>query len=125
MPSAPDKLRVQRRLVLAAHDCKICSRMCESRRVLTDLNGSWSAKIMFIAEAPGRLGAERTGIPLFGDRTGDRFDQILKVMDLRRSEVFITNAFRVPHGEEGDQVLGRICICGDNMRCAVLCCAVL
>jgi uracil-DNA glycosylase family 4 len=47
---------------------------------------------MFIAEAPGRLGAEVTGIPLFGDRTGDRFEELLAAMSWRRSSVFITNA---------------------------------
>lgn len=58
---------------------------------------------MFIGEAPGRLGAERTGIPFFGDRTGDRFEEILRVMDLRRSEVFITNAVLCnPRDERGN-----------------------
>lgn len=63
-----------------------------SRRVLTQLNGNWNAHVMFIAEAPGRLGAEVTGVPLFGDRTGDRFEELLKVMGWSRSAVFITNA---------------------------------
>lgn len=47
---------------------------------------------MFVAEAPGRLGAEITGIPLFGDRSGDRFEELLKAMGWSRSRVFITNA---------------------------------
>ena len=47
---------------------------------------------MFIAEAPGRLGAEISGIPLSGDRTGDRFDQLLAAMNWDRTKVFITNA---------------------------------
>ena len=47
---------------------------------------------MFVAEAPGRLGAERTGIPLFGDRTGDRFEELLGAMRWNRRDVFITNA---------------------------------
>lgn len=63
-----------------------------SRRVLGDLNGDWNARVMFVAEAPGRLGAEVTGVPLFGDRTGDRFDQLLSAMDWSRSALFVTNA---------------------------------
>jgi uracil-DNA glycosylase family 4 len=63
-----------------------------SRRVLTDHNGDWNAEVMFVAEAPGRLGAEVTGIPLFGDRTGDRFEELLKAMRWSRSAIFITNA---------------------------------
>ncbi len=66
--------------------------MSHSRRVLTDLNGSWGADVMFVAEAPGRLGAELTGIPLFGDRTGDRFEGLLSQMGWQRSCLFITNA---------------------------------
>lgn len=66
--------------------------MADSRRVLSDLNGSWETQIVFVAEAPGRLGAEVTGVPLFGDRTGDRFEELLGVMGWQRSSVFITNA---------------------------------
>jgi len=74
-----------------------------SRRVLGDLNGSWTADIVFVAEAPGRLGAEKTGIPLFGDRTGDRFEQLLCEMKLKRNEVFITNAILCnPRSKEGN-----------------------
>lgn len=74
-----------------------------SRKVLSDLNGDWSSQILFVAEAPGRLGAEVTAIPLFGDRTGDRFEEILKQMRLRRSEVFITNAVLCnPRDEAGN-----------------------
>jgi uracil-DNA glycosylase family 4 len=66
--------------------------MGNSKRVLTDLNGPWDAQVVFVAEAPGRLGAEVTGVPLFGDRTGDRFEELLSAMGWNRSDVFITNA---------------------------------
>jgi uracil-DNA glycosylase len=92
LQSSPNELHARYRLFSAVNECEACPRMCHSRRVLTDLNGSWVAKIMFVAEAPGRLGAEKTGVPLFGDRTGDRFDELLSAMALKRSEVFITNA---------------------------------
>jgi uracil-DNA glycosylase family 4 len=72
--------------------CTLCERMSCSRRVLSDLNGDWTADVVFVAEAPGRLGAEKTGIPLFGDRTGDRFDELLREMGLNRNRIFITNA---------------------------------
>src|SRR5271163_2359347 len=79
-------------LLQDAKSCMLCKRMACSRRVLTDLNGDWNADILFVAEAPGRLGAEKTGIPLFGDRTGDRFERLLKEMRLERQQIFITNA---------------------------------
>jgi uracil-DNA glycosylase family 4 len=47
---------------------------------------------MFIAEAPGRFGADRTGVPLHGDRTGDNFEALLETAGLSRSDCFITNA---------------------------------
>jgi len=83
---------LREQLVEDAQACVLCPRMSRSRRVLGDLNGPWDAKVMFVAEAPGRLGAEKTGIPLFGDRTGDRFDELLQAMHWHRCDVFITNA---------------------------------
>ncbi len=67
------------------------------------MNGDWASDIFFVAEAPGRLGAEKTGIPLFGDRTGDRFDLLLHAMGLERNNVFITNAIVCnPRDENGN-----------------------
>jgi uracil-DNA glycosylase family 4 len=79
-------------LISDAQNCLLCPRMGESRRVLSVCNGDWNAKVMFVAEAPGRLGAEVTGIPLFGDRTGNRFEELLTAMEWGRSTVFVTNA---------------------------------
>ncbi len=90
-------------LITDAQACCMCPRMSRSRRVLTDLNGPWDADVMFVAEAPGRLGAELTGIPLFGDRTGDRFEELLASMGWKRSEVFMTNAVLCnPRDEKGN-----------------------
>jgi len=55
-------------------------------------NGNLASRVLFVAEAPGRLGADRTGIPLYGDRTGDNFEALLGNVGWRREEVFITNA---------------------------------
>lgn len=58
---------------------------------------------MFVAEAPGRLGAEVTGVPLLGDRTGDRFEELLRHVGWRRSELFLTNAVLCnPRDEQGN-----------------------
>ena len=51
---------------------------------------------MFIAEAPGRNGAERTKIPIYGDPSGDNFENILNKASfgkIGRKDIFITNAF--------------------------------
>jgi uracil-DNA glycosylase family 4 len=47
---------------------------------------------MFIAEAPGRHGADRTAIPIYGDATGQNFEMMLTGVGLRREDVFVTNA---------------------------------
>src|SRR5882762_2926606 len=94
---------VNRQLLQEVQTCTLCERMTCSRRVLSDLNGDWDAPVLFVAEAPGRLGAEKTGIPLFGDRTGDRFELLLCEMGLARNEVFITNAILCnPRNEQGN-----------------------
>jgi uracil-DNA glycosylase family 4 len=47
---------------------------------------------MFIAEAPGRGGAERTGIPFSGDFSGRTFERLLGEVGWTRDDIFITNA---------------------------------
>ena len=66
--------------------------MADQSAVLSAANGSVNAKLFFVAEAPGRFGAGRTGIPFCGDRSGDNFEELLAHIGLKRSEVFITNA---------------------------------
>jgi len=79
-------------LVESVQHCDLCSRLCDRRRVLSKANGNVNAKVLFIAEAPGRLGADRTGVPLHGDRTGDNFESLLGNIGWRREDLFITNA---------------------------------
>lgn len=62
------------------------------RPVLGPRNGNLDAKIMFIAEAPGRLGAEIYRVPLYGDASGKNFDQFLLSSGLSRDDIFITNS---------------------------------
>src|SRR5688500_851632 len=62
------------------------------RRVLGPANGPLDARVLFVAEAPGRLGGDRTGVPLTSDQTGRNFARLLEHAGLRRDEVFVTNA---------------------------------
>lgn len=66
--------------------------MSQSRRIFGPANGPFAARIMLVGEAPGRLGAERTGVPFFGDRSGDRLSQLLVEAEWPREEIFLTNA---------------------------------
>ncbi len=72
--------------------CRRCPAMEGRRRVLTTANGDIDAPIMFIAEAPGRGGAERTGVPFSGDFSGRTFERLLGEGGWTRDDVFITNA---------------------------------
>lgn len=60
--------------------------------MLSTANGPLSARLLFVAEAPGRFGADVSGVPLHGDRTGRAFEDLLSVAGMTRDEVFVTNA---------------------------------
>jgi len=80
------------RLVAEAAACVRCPAMCERAAVLSKLNGRVDARMMFIGEAPGRKGADRTRVPFSGDLSGKNFDRFLDSAGLARSEIFITSA---------------------------------
>jgi len=87
-----EKRRQFRALVSEAAACIRCPAMCERTAVLSDLNGPIDARVMFIGEAPGRKGADRTRIPFSGDQSGRNFERFLTSINLQRSEIFITSA---------------------------------
>jgi len=83
--------------------CEKCPRMCNSQRVLNRSGGSLTADIMFIGEAPGRLGADNSGIPFHGDKSGHNFEELLDFAQIDRSKIFVTNAVLCnPKDEKGN-----------------------
>src|SRR5712692_7917746 len=86
--------KLERFLALAAEaaGCTLCPAMCERTAVLGELNGPVEARVMFIGEAPGRKGADRTRIPFSGDQSGKNFERFLASIGLKRAEIFITSA---------------------------------
>jgi len=80
-----------RRLRRRVHGCFACRDM-NHVHVLNDSNGPLGARVMFIGEAPGRLGAARSGVPFTSDQSGLRFERLLGAAGLRRDELFLTNA---------------------------------
>lgn len=92
------------------YNCQLCSNLVESRK--TEVwkkpvygSGNLDSKIMFIGEAPGRLGAGRTGIPFKGDKSGDLlywcFDEVVKKPLL--DNYYITNIVKcLPKSFEGN-----------------------
>src|SRR6266516_8104267 len=97
-----EKRRKFQALVSEAAACIRCPAMCERTAVLSDLNGPIDARVMFIGEAPGRKGADRTRMPFSGDQSGKNFDRFLASIGLSRAQIFITSAALCnPRSESG------------------------
>jgi uracil-DNA glycosylase len=79
-------------LVAEAAACQLCPALCERRAVLSERNGNLNPRVLFIAEAPGRQGGDRTRVPLSGDQSGRNFARFISSINLQRDQVFITNA---------------------------------
>jgi uracil-DNA glycosylase family 4 len=75
-----------------AGSCRVCPDLADKKAVLSELNGHLDPKVFFIAEAPGRQGADRTRRPFYGDKSGENFQKFLDSIDLKREDIFITNA---------------------------------
>ena len=87
-----DKEKEFRKLSKDSSLCRLCPAMSDLPAILSSKNGSIHTDLVFVAEAPGRFGSGRTGIPFHGDRSGDNFEQLLNHVGLERKDIFITNA---------------------------------
>jgi uracil-DNA glycosylase family 4 len=110
-------------LVASARACRDCPRMDGRRRAIGRANGPLDATILFVAEAPGRLGADLTGVPLSGDRTGQNFDALLEASGIDRRRVFVTNAVlcnpRTDDGRNDRPRTSEIRNCGSHLRALI------
>jgi uracil-DNA glycosylase family 4 len=88
----PDRAKGFNRLAKQAAKCRVCPNLADQSAVLSKGNGSLNAEVVFVAEAPGRFGAGRTGIPFSGDQSGKNFEILLDHAGWTRDQVFITNA---------------------------------
>ena len=93
-PTTPEPIiqKAFKRLERQASSCRLCPALADQPAILSLANGNLNAKIVFVAEAPGRFGAGRTGIPFHGDKSGNNFETLLAHIGLIRADVFITNA---------------------------------
>jgi DNA polymerase len=92
-------------------------------RALGPGNGPLDARVLFVAEAPGRLGADVTGVPLSGDRTGRNFDAFLSSAGIDRARVFVTNAVlcnpRTPDGLNDRPRAAELRNCSIHLRAVI------
>ena len=118
MNASKEKLFAE--LAAEAASCTRCPAMCGRSAVLSKLNGSPGARIMFIGEAPGRKGADRTRVPFSGDQSGANLDRFLGSIDLRREEIFITSAAlcnpRTDSGANRKPTQKELANCSDFLR---------
>lgn len=88
--------------------------------MLSHLNGTLKPRVLFIGEAPGRQGGDRTRIPLSGDQSGVNFARFLKAIDLPRADIFITNAVlcnpRKPSGANRKPTNAEVVNCSGFLR---------
>ena len=107
-------------LATEAAACLRCPAMCERTAVLSNLNGPLTAQVMFIGEAPGRKGADRTRIPFSGDQSGQNLDRYLASIPLNRDRIFITSAAlcnpRTASGANRKPTLTEVANCSDFLR---------
>ncbi len=107
-------------LVAEAAACRRCPEMCDRNAVLSKLNGSFDARIMFIGEAPGRKGADRTHVPFSGDQSGANFERFLKSINLPREQIFVTSAAicnpRTPTGANRRPTQKELVNCSDFLN---------
>jgi len=106
-------------LVRRVQACTACAGV-EHTHLLGATNGRLDASLLVVGEAPGRLGAARTGVPFRGDRAGDRFEALLREASLLRSDVFVTNAVLCsPRSDAGTNRRPRpteVAACLDHLR---------
>jgi len=92
--------------------CELCEDLVKSRSQSVSGYGDFNANIFIIGEAPGRLGADVTGVPFTKDRSGVFLQKMLGQIGLNLSEpdcvnpklkgVYITNIVKCnPQTESG------------------------
>jgi uracil-DNA glycosylase family 4 len=116
----PDRAAAFTALTASVHACTACARMEGRRRVLGAANGPLRPRLMLVGTAPGRHGAERTGIPFGGDRSGAALDALLQRAGLTRGDVFISNAVlcnpQDAHGRNAEPTAAELRNCSAHLR---------
>ena len=113
-PAATDLAALAERI----RACVRCGGLVGSRPVPGA--GPPEASLFFLAEAPGRFGAARTGVPLSGDRSGDLFGAMLRAHGLCRASVYISNVVHCNPLDGGGRNraprAGELAACDDHWR---------
>jgi DNA polymerase len=71
--------------------CRLCG-LCSTRTQTVFADGSPTAKLLFVGEAPGR-DEDAQGVPFVG-RAGQLLNKMIAAIDLKREEVYICNVLK-------------------------------
>lgn len=66
-------------------ECTNCPELCETREEIAHGYGDVGAEFLFVGEHPTE-GADRTGIPFFGDDRGEALQDVLRALEFARQE---------------------------------------
>lgn len=89
--------------LLCNQTCARCPALAASRRQIVHGAGDATSRVAIVGEAPGRHGADVTGVPFSGDKSGRVLGRTLRELGLSASEdlaqtsglrCFVTNAVR-------------------------------
>ena len=89
--------------LLDDQSCARCPALVASRSRIVHGYGDLNARIIFIGEAPGQHGADRTGVPFSGDKSGRALQRMLielgmsedqRPSDQPQLRCFVTNIVR-------------------------------
>lgn len=98
-----------------AAEVSVCPKcdLCKSRTHAVPGEGSPTAKILFIGEGPG-FHEDKQGRPFVGP-SGQFLDELLRGINLERSDVFITNVVKCRPPENRDPLPNEIEACSNYL----------
>lgn len=98
-----------------AAEVSICARcaLCNSRTKAVPGEGNPHARLLFIGEGPG-FHEDRQGRPFVGP-SGQFLDELLRSINLKREDVFITNVVKCRPPENRDPLPKEIAACADYL----------
>lgn len=103
-----DRAALLSAVALEIRNCKLC-RLYQNTTNPVPGAGDPNAEIMFIGEGPG-FNEDKQGLPFVG-RSGDYLEKLLKLINLRRDQVFIANVVKHRPPENRDPMPDEITAC--------------
>jgi len=107
---APEQRRAALEQIAAeVRACTKCPLHAAGRTQAVPGDGDYAAEIMFIGEGPG-FNEDRQGLPFVG-QSGKLLDELLSMIGMKRSQVFITNVVKCRPPENRDPLPEEIATC--------------